>query len=218
PKRAMLRFSVLPLTTVAALTPREHEVRVVDENVEPLDFDTECDLVGVTFMTALAPRAYEIAQEFQARGKIVVGGGYHATLCPDEAANHFDAIVAGDAEGAWERVLADVEAGRLCHDGNSANRQIGVLGLIYRSQNNSPVLRAPIPRRELIAATARHYVTVNAVQTGRGCPHACRYCSVTVFHNRKHRHRPLTNVLEELRRIPRDFIFVDDNIIADRVY
>ena len=108
PKRAMLRFSVLPLTTVAALTPRNHAVRVLDENVEPLDFETECDLVGITFMTALAPRAYEIAHEFRARGKIVVGGGYHATLCPDEAANHFDAIVAGDAEGAWERVLADV--------------------------------------------------------------------------------------------------------------
>ncbi len=218
PKRAMLRFSVLPLTTVAALTPREHEVRVLDENVEPLDLDTECDLVGVTFMTALAPRAYEIAREFKARGKIVVGGGYHATLSPDEAANHFDAIVAGDAEGAWEQVLADVEAGRLGGADNSANRQAGAPGLIYRSRDNSPELRAPVPRRELLASTARHYVTVNAVQTGRGCPHACRYCSVTVFHNRRHRHRPLANVLEELRQIPRDFIFVDDNIIADRVY
>ena len=218
PKRAMLRFSVLPLTTVAALTPREHEVRVLDENVEPLDLDTECDLVGVTFITALAPRAYEIAREFKARGKIVVGGGYHATFYPDEAANHFDAIVAGDAEGAWEQVLADVEAGRLGGADNSANRQAGAPGLIYRSRDNSPELRAPVPRRELLASTARHYVTVNAVQTGRGCPHACRYCSVTVFHNRRHRHRPLANVLEELRQIPRDFIFVDDNIIADRVY
>ncbi len=218
PKRAMLRFSVLPLTTVAALTPRKHEVRVLDENVEPLDFETGCDLVGVTFMTALAPRAYEIARAFKARGKIMVGGGYHATLCPDEAANHFDAIVAGDAEGAWERVLADVEAGRLGGVGNSANRQAGAPGLIYRSRDNSPELRAPIPRRELLAATARHYVTVNALQTGRGCPHACRYCSVTVFHNHRHRRRPLANVLEELRQIPRDFIFVDDNIIADRAY
>jgi radical SAM superfamily enzyme YgiQ (UPF0313 family) len=218
PKRAMLRFSVLPLTTVAALTPREHEVRVLDENVEPLDFDTECDLVGVTFMTALAPRAYEIAREFKARGKIVVGGGYHATLCPSEAADHFDAIVAGDAEGAWERVLADVEAVRLGCDSDAAHRQTGVPGLIYRSRNISSTLQSPVPRRELLAATARHYVTVNAVQTGRGCPHACRYCSVTVFHHRKHRHRPLVNVLEELRQIPRNFIFVDDNIIADRAY
>ena len=230
PKRAMLRFSVLPLTIVAALTPRAHEVRIVDENVEPLDYDAECDLVGITFMTALAPRAYEIAREFRARGKVVVGGGYHATLCPDDAVKHFDAIVAGDAEGVWERVLADVETGRLGCGGGSADRGQRVngdwafsestspRGTIYRSENHSPELRTPVPRRELLAATARHYVTVNAVQTGRGCPHACRYCSVTVFHNRSYRHRLLAHVLAELQQVSRDFIFVDDNIIADRTY
>jgi len=82
PKRAMLRFSVLPLTIIAALTPRVHEVRIVDENVEPLDYDAECDLVGITFMTALAPRAYEIAREFRTRGKVVVGGGYTRRCAP----------------------------------------------------------------------------------------------------------------------------------------
>ena len=161
----------------------------------------------------------------------MVGGGYHATLYPGDAVKHFDAIVAGDAEGVWERVLADVETGRLGRGGGPAGR--GEIlnggdwvfsessisrGTVYRSGNPSPVLRTPIPRRELLAATARHYVTVNAVQTGRGCPHACRYCSVTVFHNRRYRHRPLARVLAELRRISRDFIFVDDNIIADRAY
>ena len=113
PRRAMKRFSVLPLTVVAALTPRHHAVRLVDENVEPLDFDTDCDIVGITFMTALAPRAYEIAREFRRRGKLVVAGGYHATLCPEDAAPHFDALVVGDAEGAWERLLADAETGKL---------------------------------------------------------------------------------------------------------
>jgi radical SAM superfamily enzyme YgiQ (UPF0313 family) len=219
PKRAMLRFSVLPLTIVAALTPRGHEVRIVDENVEPLDYDAECDLVGITFMTALAPRAYEIAREFRTRGKVVVGGGYHATLCPDDAVKHFDAIVAGDAEGAWERVLADVETGRLgCGGGLAFSESTTTWGTIYRSENHSSVLRTPVPRRELLASTARHYVTVNAVQTGRGCPHACRYCSVTVFHDHSYRHRPLAHVLTELQRVVRDFIFVDDNIIADRTY
>ena len=151
PKRAMLRFSVLPLTVIAALTPREHEVRVVDENVEPLDFDMECDVVGITFMTALAPRAYEIAREFRSRGKIVIGGGYHATFCPDDAAKHFNAIVVGDAEGAWERVLADVETGRLCRGGDFMfHGSVAAPGMIYRSQNNSSVLQTPIPRRELL--------------------------------------------------------------------
>lgn len=210
PKRAMLRFSVLPLTTVAALTPPEHHVRIVDENVEPLDFDADCDLVGITFMTALAPRAYEIAEAFRRRGKITVGGGYHATLGPEDAAKHFTAVVAGDAEGVWERVLADVQAGSL--------RSGSHTGVIYRNTAREGLLSSPVPRRELLTATARHYVTVNAVQTGRGCPHNCRYCSVTVFHQHKYRHRPLANVIEELRQIPRNFIFVDDNIIADRSY
>ena len=181
PRRAMLRFSVLGLTTVAALTPPGHEVRIVDENVEPLDYDTDCDLVGITFMTALAPRAYEIAREFRRRGRIVVAGGYHATLCPENAASHFDAIVVGDAEGAWERLLADAAAGNL--------------QAVYRGGNAGPELRTPAPRRELMAGTAGHYATINAVQTGRGCRHACRYCSVTVFHRRQYRRRPVADVI-----------------------
>jgi len=204
PRRAMLRFSVLPLTTVAALTPPEHQVTLCDENVEPLDFDADVDLVGVTFMTALAPRAYEIAAEFRARGKLVVGGGYHPTLCPDEAAQHLDAIVVGDAEGAWPRLLADAAAGRLQR--------------VYRNEAPCDLADAPIPRRDLTARTARHYVTVNAVQTGRGCRHGCRYCSIAAFHGRTHRTRPLDHVLAELREVPRDFMFVDDNLIADPAY
>ena len=130
PRRAMLRFSVLPLTAVAALTPREHEVRIVDENVEALDFDTDCDVVGISFMTALAPRAYEIAAEFRRRGRIVVGGGYHATLCPEDAAPHFDALVVGDAEGAWERLLADLQRGELQ---KTCQSQVGDYQLTIRS-------------------------------------------------------------------------------------
>src|SRR5208337_842190 len=195
-----------------ALTPREHEVRVVDENVEPLDFETEYDVVGITFMTALAPRAYEIAAEFRRRGRVVVGGGYHTTLCPEDAAPHFDALVIGDAEGAWERLLADVRQGKLqkvyrpAADGASG-------------QSGAPAwLQTPVPSRDLMTHTARHYATINAVQAGRGCRHNCRYCSVTAFHGRTYRKRPVPDVVNELRGLPRNFIFVDDNIIADREY
>ena len=201
PRRAMLRFSVLPLTVVAALTPAEHDVRIIDENVEPLDLDVDVDLVGITFMTALAPRAYEIARAFRARGITAVAGGYHPTLCAEEAAEHFDAIVAGDAEGAWEALLSDFQA--------------GCLRKIYRpGGGGGETLAVPAPRRDLLAGTERYYATINAVQTGRGCRHACRYCSVTAFHQRVHKRRPLEDVLAELRSIPRDFIFVDDNIIS----
>jgi len=215
PRRAMLRFSVLPLTAVAALTPREHQVRIVDENVEALDFDTDCDVVGISFMTALAPRAYEIAAVFRRRGKIVVSGGYHATLCPEDAAPHFDAVVAGDAEESWERLLADLQRGEL----QKVYRQAaGGEAVSLGSSARLEWLQTPVPRRDLLQHTARHYATINAVQAGRGCRHNCRYCSVTVFHGRKYRRRPAADVIGELRSLPRAFIFVDDNIIADREY
>jgi radical SAM superfamily enzyme YgiQ (UPF0313 family) len=203
-RRTMLRFSVLPLTTVAALTPPEHSVALCDENVHPLDFDTDADVVGVSFMTAVAPRAYEIAGEFRRRGKITVAGGYHPTFRPEEAAAHFDAVVVGDAEGLWPQVLADIEFG-------------GGRG-IYRHKILPDLAATPVPRRDLTAPWARHYATRHAVQTGRGCCHGCRFCSVTAFHRQTCRHRPLDHVLAELRALPRNFMFVDDNIIADPDY
>jgi len=204
PRRNMLRFSVLPLTTVAALTPPRHEVTLCDENVEPLDLDADVDVVGITFMTALAPRAYDIAGAFRARGRIVVAGGYHPTFRPEEAAAHFDAVVAGEAEGSWPEVLEDIEAGRLRK--------------IYRRPGPCDPSEIPVPRRELTDRTARHYATVHAVETGRGCSHACRYCSITAFHGGRHRSRPLDRVLDELEGVPRDFMFVDDNIVRDPEY
>ena len=204
PRRNMLRFSILPLTTVAALTPPGHDVDICDENVEPIPWDTDADLVGVSFMTALAPRAYEIAREFRLRGKKTVAGGYHPTFLPNEAGLHFDAVVAGDAEGLWPRVVEDAAAGRL--------------EPLYRHGAAPDLALTPVARRDLMRRNAGHYATLGAVQTGRGCRHGCRYCSVTAFHGRQFRSRPIENVLTELRSLGREMIFVDDNIIADREY
>ncbi|MBI5244719.1 MAG: B12-binding domain-containing radical SAM protein [Elusimicrobia bacterium] len=204
PKRAMLRFSVLGLTTVAALTPPEHEVRVLDENVEALDFAIDADVVGVSFMTGFAPRAYEIASEFRGRGKLTVAGGFHPTLCPEDALRHFDIVVKGEAEGVWPRVLEDI-------------RQ-GAFKRLYRAEAQPDLASVPLPKRRLLKKNSKHYVTTYAVQTGRGCPHACRFCSITAFFSHTHRSRPLENVLEELKTVPRGFMFIDDNIIADPEY
>lgn len=202
--RKMLRFSILPLTQLAALTPPEDEVIICDENVQPLPIDEHFDLVGLSLMTAVAPRGYEIAAVFRARGIPTIAGGFHATFRPDEVRQHVDAVVIGEAEGAWQRALADLRA--------------GCLQACY--QNDGPVDMAtvPAPRRELMGPQRRHYVTVNAVQAGRGCQHACQYCSVTAFHRHRYRHRPLDHVVEELRGLPRDVMFVDDNIIADPAF
>ena len=204
PRRKMLRFSVLSLTTIAALTPAEHQVKIVDENVEPLDLDIKADVVGITFMTGLALRAYELAQHFRKRGIITVAGGFHPTLCTTEAAKHFDIVVAGQAEGVWGRILKDI--------------QRGDYQAVYLGDCNQDLSAVPAPRRDLLKKTGKYYMTTNAVQTGRGCQHKCRFCSVTAFFNHQHHSRPLENVLAELRTIPRHFMFVDDNIIADKDY
>jgi radical SAM superfamily enzyme YgiQ (UPF0313 family) len=204
PKRTMLRFSLLPLTTVAALTPSGHQICLCDENVEPLDFGGGYDLVGISFMTALAPRAYQIATTFQKRGSIVVAGGYHPTFLPDEVAKHFDAVVVGDAEKLWPQLVNDAERGQLKQ--------------IYRHSSSPSLDNNPLPRRDLLRKTARHYATTDAVQIGRGCIHNCSYCSVTAFHCGTYRRRPLGSALGELKQIGRNFIFVDDNIIAEPEY
>lgn len=201
PKRNMLRFSLLPLTIIAALTPEKYRVEICDENVEYLDFDQDVDIVGVSFMTALAERAYEIAAEFKKRGKIVVAGGYHPTFCTEEVAEHFDSVFVGDAEGLWQKFIGDLER--------------GTFKKIYRHENICNALESPIPNNNPLKQKQKYYATVNAVQTGRGCAHACKYCSITAFHGHTYRRKTIESVLEELKTVPKDFIFVDDNIISE---
>lgn len=197
------RFSLLSLLTVAAETPADVEVRIVDEQVEDIPWDAPVDLVGITCMTAAAPRAYRIAARFRERGVAVVLGGMHPTLVPDEAAEHADAVVAGDAEGVWANVVADARAG--CLRG------------IYRNPV-PPDLRnlKPIPRHLLDRG---RYSTVQSIQATRGCPHGCNFCSVSAYHARMHRRRPVPDVVREIAQLPgRFFVFVDDNLPADREY
>jgi radical SAM superfamily enzyme YgiQ (UPF0313 family) len=204
PKRKMLRFSVLGLTTVAALTPMGHKVTLYDENVEPADIWSDADVVGISFMTGLANRAYELAAHFRSRGIITVAGGFHPTLCTKEAMEHFDIVVAGQAEGVWPQVLEDIQ-----------NKNYKKL---YENRTKTDLTDVPVPRRSLLEFKKEHYITTHAVQVGRGCQHKCRFCSVSAFFNHNYSTRPMENVLEELKEIPKHFMFVDDNIIADVDY
>ena len=196
------RFSLLSLLSVAAVTPPGVEIRLVDEQIEDVPWGEAFDLVGITCMTALAPRAYELAARFRARGIPVVLGGMHPTLCADEAMAHADAVVVGEAEEIWPSVIADARAGTLRN--------------VYRAAPPSLVGLSPVPRQFL---DRRHYATVHAVQATRGCPHACGFCAVSAFSQHTQRRRPVADVLAEIRAIPSTFfIFVDDNLTADREY
>ena len=204
PKRKMLRFSVLSLTTIAALTPEKHEVVICDENVQVIAYNIDADLVGISFMTGLANRAYELARHYRNRGIVTVAGGFHPTLNTEEAKEHFDIVVSGEAEDTWPTVLEDVEKGNY--------------KAVYQSRFCASLDHVPTPRRDLLTSTRKYYITTDAVQTGRGCRHACKFCSVTAFFKNNHRSRPLEKVFEEVKSAERNFMFVDDNIIADREF
>jgi len=197
------RFSLLSLLSVAAETPADVEVQIIDEQVDDIPWISQTDLVGITCMTALAPRAYEIADRFRQRNVPVVLGGMHPSLFPQDAAAHATAIVVGDAEGIWPKVIEDAKNG--CLNGIYENRTPHSLqGL------------KPIPRHLL---DKKKYAAVHAMQATRGCPHGCEFCAVSAFNGQTHRKRPVEEVIAEIKVIPDRFImFVDDNLTADRAY
>lgn len=196
-------FARLTLPTVAALTPPDVDVTIADENVEPIDYDEPVDLVGLTAMTMHAPGAYRLAESFRARGVPVVMGGIHASLLPEEAKQHVDSVVVGEAEGIWPQVVEDAKRGELKP--------------FYRAEGHPDLSNLPHPRLDLLKAEA--YDRVACVQTARGCPFQCDYCSVSRFFGRTYRTRPLDEVVSEVEDLGERFIaFVDDNIAGDPRY
>jgi len=199
------KFPSLSLAALAAVTPDEWSVDLCDENIEPLALSTDADLVAITAMTPQAPRAYRIAAEFKAAGKTVVMGGFHASNLPDEALQHLDSVVVGEGELVWPQLLADFQQRRLKR--------------LYRSSDLIEMTSIPVARREIFSA--KKYLFTNTLQTTRGCPFDCEFCSVTAFYGRKYRKRPIDEVLAELVELRRKnsfLFFVDDNLVADRKY
>lgn len=183
-ERRSIWFPKLSLPVIAAYTPSNWEVELVDEAVTDINFDTPCDLVGLSIMTCYAPRAYEIADEFRRRGKKVILGGVHPTYCPEEALQHCDAIVCGEAEDLWPQVVTDIEGGRLKR--------------IYRMDQFPALSNYKPPRIELLSPDS--YMTRLCSFTTRGCHFDCEFCSVSPFNGKTTRRRPVPEVIEELRR------------------
>lgn len=199
------KFPSLSLAAIAGATPAGWQVTLADENLQSLDLDADVSLVAITAMTPQAPRAYEIAGAFRTRGVPVVMGGFHASNLPHEALAHVDAVVVGEGDLVWPRLIADLLQGTLQRTYRSA-------GLLHMSA-------VPLPRRDIF--TGKGYLLTNTIQTTRGCPHDCEFCSVTAFFGRKYRERPLDLVLAELDTLRKSgsfVFFVDDNLVANRRY
>jgi radical SAM superfamily enzyme YgiQ (UPF0313 family) len=177
------------------MTPGHWEVEILDENFEEFTF-RNADLVGITAMTASVNRAYELAGLFRRKGIPTVIGGIHASMMPEEAMEFVHTVVTGEAESVWAELLSDFEAGVL------KGRYDGKL---------LPMDNAPVPRRDLFHPS---YNYAN-IQTTRGCPMKCDFCSVHTFNGSHYRERPVEEVLDELEGIPHEKVyFVDDNIIG----
>jgi radical SAM superfamily enzyme YgiQ (UPF0313 family) len=203
--KTALRYAPLTLTTLAAQVPAElnAEITIQDEGVQPLDLDFDADLVGITAITGTALRAYDVADELRRKGRTVVIGGVHATLLPDEAARHADAIVLGYAEKSWPRLLRDFAAGRL-------ERR-------YTQSTGRVLEGVPVARRDLLAR--RRYATVNSIEATRGCPHKCDFCVVPTAWTNIYAHRPVNEVIAELETFERRHaVFIDLSPVEDVNY
>jgi len=188
----------LSMAVLASLTPQDVEVRFYDDRMEEIPFDEPTDLVAISVETFTALRAYKIARQFRMRGVPVVFGGYHVTLIPQESAAEADAIIVGDAEPVWSRVLNDARRGELqpFYDGRSRRTLAGVR-----------------PKREIFAG--KRYQNITLVEFARGCNFNCDFCSITAFHKASQNHRPAAEVAAEMEATGRRrFFIVDDNIVS----
>lgn len=189
------RFPPLGLGIVAALTPNDWEIEIIDENFEPFEY-READLVGLTAFTAAATRAYKIAGFYKEKGIPVILGGIHASMVPEEALKYVDTVVIGEAESVWSKVISDFEAGEMKR--------------VYKGEWLD-LKEMPQPRRDLFHPG----YMFSSIQTARGCPMDCEFCCVTAFNGRQYRQRPVEDVLDELETIRQKRVFfVDDNIIG----
>ena len=192
----------LALFILQGLTPKKHEVKIVEEEYMELDYDEECDVVAISCLTSNAYRGYRIADAFREKGKIVVMGGIHPSLLPDEALEHADAVVIGEAEGVWEKILDDIESDKLQE----------------RYHEPNPDLDRYIPKDFSTLSKKRIYNLV-PLQTSRGCPYDCDFCCVTDIFGKKIKLIPIKHVVRDIKESGgRNFIFLDDNIIGHKKY
>lgn len=191
----------LALLTIANLTPKEHEVIILNENIENIDFDDPVDLVAITVTVDVMNRAIEISKEFQKRGVTVIAGGIHITADSEETANCFDAICVGMAERVWTKILKDKE-------NNSLKK-------IYHDMEN--IFGKEIVSPNYDAIDNKKYLYTNIISTSRGCPFQCDFCYNSCKNVLKtYINRPIEDVIKDINALKtRHIMFIDDNFIGN---
>jgi radical SAM superfamily enzyme YgiQ (UPF0313 family) len=184
---------------LAALTPDKHQVRLVEEYLEDIDFDSNADVIALSGQIMQFDRCKDISAKFRARGKKTVLGGYLPSMLPDRVEGLFDAVVIGEGDDVWPRLLEDMERGQL------KSR--------YRADRPADLSRLPVPRYDLIK---KDRVIVYPVQATRGCPFVCQYCSIAAVFNGGYRKRPIDQIVRDVEATgSRNINFCDDNLCED---
>ena len=200
------RIPNLAFPILASLSPPDVDFSFTDDLLTPIHLEKdlkEVDLVGITVLTKTALRAYEIADVYRKKGIPVVLGGIHPTALPEEAKEHADSVVMGEAEEVWPHLIEDV--------------RMGHLKPFYQQKGYTDLSKVPNPRRDILPK--RGYLPLDVVQVTRGCPFRCEFCSVQKFFGETYRFRPIPDVVEEVRRLRhRWMMFNDDNIIGNHSY
>jgi radical SAM superfamily enzyme YgiQ (UPF0313 family) len=201
-KLRAIKIPQLSLHILASLTPNDVDITVVDEEIREIDFSLDFDLVGISCMTATANRSYQLSDMYRQRGSKVVLGGIHPTILPQEAIQHADAVVIGEAEGCWADVINDFRKGKLRK--------------LYHVPEPD-LSKYPSPRRDFHIDKALFNCV--GLLTTRGCPYACEFCSVTDFYGRKVRHRPVSMVVKDIKQSgSKTFLILDDNVSGHPKY
>lgn len=200
------RIPNLALPILAGLSPADVEISFTDELLTPMNLEKdlkEVDLVGITVLSKTALRAYKIADAYRKKGIPVLLGGIHSSALPEEAKKHADSVVIGEAEEVWPHLIEDA--------------RMGSLKPFYRQEGYTELSKIPIPRRDILPK--RGYLPLDVVQVTRGCPFRCEFCTVQNFFGEAYRFRPISDVVDEIRRLPhRWMMFNDDNIIGNPSY
>jgi len=197
---------------LAALAPDDFEITVVNEELDEIDFDKEFDIIGITTYSINVFRAYEIADKFRARDQFVIMGGIHVSSEPDEALKHSDSVFIGEAENTWPKFLQDFKKGRP--------------EKVYKSDCLSSLADLPVPKYSILEKSShagfnrkgfkRLMKPVYSIQTGRGCPYSCDFCTVTKFYGSRYRSRPISDIVREIKDLNAEVcFFIDENIFAD---
>jgi len=200
-----LHYAPLTLTLLAALVPQELEakVEIYDETIEEIPKNLDVDLIGTTVITGTSSRAYRWANYYRSKGVKVVLGGIHPTLMPNEAKEYADAVVVGQAEESWPRLLRDFK--------------VGQMRSFYYQQDNFSLEGRRIPNRELFER--KKFITKNSIEATRGCINDCSFCAVNATFGKTLYKRPIFEVVAEIEQLAgKDVLFVDVNLTADKEY